>query len=55
MTAPDGITYKVAGNSCAITVALDEGLVGKAVTITLTDKDGKYGTNQKTVGVIAVG
>lgn len=55
VTAPDGITYKVAGNACTITAALDEGLVGKAATITLTDKDGKYGTNQKTVGVIAVG
>lgn len=55
VSAPSGVIYATNGNVCTVTVPLDEGLVGKTVKITLADKDGKYGTEEKTVGVITVG
>lgn len=55
VTAPDGVTYAADGGTCTVTAALDESLVGKTVTLKLKDKDGKFGTDEKQVGVIAVG
>lgn len=55
ISAPDAANSVIDGNSCSISIPLDESLVGSTISITATDSSGLFGTYEKKVQVITVG
>ena len=53
--APDSIAHNIKNNTCTITVPLSEELIGRYISISLTNENKDYGSFQKTVEVTTIG
>lgn len=52
---PDGISYKISGFECVITVPLEENYVGEMITLTVSDNENVFGRYERKVQVVTVG